>query len=272
VVVPRLWLAAALAFAAFPSIPGEVVVAVPLSMQPYFLPIQGRGLAYDAIQAAFASRGHTVRPLYVSSRRIEDLITDDSRADCVPMVSPGSEHGWEVTESIHLLHDVAVTRSGVRMSTIDDLKNKRILAYSGATRVLGDGFRSAVTGNRNYREVNNHRAQVRLLLHGVIDVIIADRLLVSWYLDYLRQEGDTIPEVVVHDLFEPVALEFICRTKEIAGEFSAGLVEVLKDGTLKGILAQYGGTEGEAIFRPREGQSPVLNSINTPLEAPNGGE
>lgn len=160
----------------------EVVVAVPLSMQPYFLPIQGRGLAYDAIRAAFAARGYTVRPLYVSSRRIEELITDASRAECVPMVPIGSEHGWEVAD-VHLLHDVAITRAGIRLSTLDDLKSKRVLAYSGASRFLGDEFRSVIKGNHNYREINNHRAQVRLLLHGVIDVAIADRLLVSWYLD-----------------------------------------------------------------------------------------
>ena len=96
------------------------------------------------------------------------------------MVPSGSERGWEVAESTQRLHDFAITRAGIRLSTLDDLKNKRILAYSGAARFLGAAFRSVIEGNPEYREINNHRAQVRLLLQGVIDVIIADRFLVSW--------------------------------------------------------------------------------------------
>jgi len=265
-------LAATFALAAAPALSDEVVLAVPLSMQPYFLPIQGRGLAYEAIRAAFASRGHTIRPLYVSSRRIEELITDGSRAECVPMVPLGSEHGWSAAESVHLLHDVAITRSGVRLSTLDDLRNKRILAYSGAARFLGDEFRSVIEGNHNYREINNHRAQVRPLLQGVVDGVIAVRLLVSWYLDYLHEEGDSIPEVVFHTLFQPVAHEVICRDASLAAELSAGLDLILKDGTLSAILARYGVTQDDEIFLPGDDQSQKFNPSRRPREATNSDE
>jgi ABC-type amino acid transport substrate-binding protein len=267
VVAQRFWLAAALTLAVGLCFSDEVVVAVPLSMQPYFLPIQGRGLEYEAIQAAFAARGHGVRPLYVSSRRIEELITDDSLVDCVPMVLSGSERGWAVTESTQRFHDVAITRAGFGLTTLHDLKNKKILAYSGAARILGNEFRSVIAGNDKYREINNHRAQVRLLLQGVIDVIIADRLLVSWYLDYLRKEGDAIPPVAFHDFFEPVAHEVICRRSSIAAELSAGFALILKDGTLNDILARYGVTEDDEIFLPREQQPPKLNPTSPAPDA-----
>jgi len=181
------------------------------------------------------------------------------------MVPIGSDHGWEVAEGVHLLHDVAITHAGVRLSTLDDLENKRILAYSGAARFLGDEFRSVVEGNGNYREINNHRAQVRLLLQRVVDVVIADRLLVSWYLDYLRQEAEQVPQVVFHDIFAPVAHEVICRHSSVAAELSAGYDLVLKDGTLNAILTQYGVTEDDEIFLPPDYQSPKLNLTNPPL-------
>lgn len=249
-VAARLWLAAVLACAVARLGATEVVVAVPVSLQPYFLPFKGSGLAYDIIKAAFAAEGHTVRPLYVSGRTLTHLLRDDSRADCVPMVSPAAEHGWSRTRSTRLLHDFAITRPGVRIDQIDDLKTKRVLAYQGASIVLGERFRAAVRDSPNYREIYNHRAQVMLLLEGSVDVIIADRLLVRWYLNYLHDEDGTNIDVVFHDLFEPVGHDFICRRPELSAEFNAGLSQIAASGELDAILRRYGMDEPESVLAP----------------------
>lgn len=255
-VAARVWFAAALALGASLSRAGELVVAFPLSLQPYFLPFQQSGLAYDTIRAAFAARGYAVRPLFVSSRQIGNLIKSDSSADCVPVVSPGSEHGWSTTRKIGLLHDFAVTRPGVEVAGLEDLKRLRVLGYSGALWYLGERFRSEMEQNPYYREIGNHRAQVRLLLQAAVDVIVGDRLLISWYLDYLKGEGVTDTEVVFHDLFDPVAHEFLCRSPEIAEEFSLGLAQILKDGTLQNTLANYGELETNRILSSLREESP----------------
>jgi ABC-type amino acid transport substrate-binding protein len=231
------------------------VVAFPVSLQPYFLPFQEGGLAYDAVKAAFAAQGATVRPLFVSGRKIDSLLTEDTRADCVPMVSLGTEHGWHSAKKIRLLHYFVVTRPGVKMNSLKDLKRRRVLGYSGAYSYLGEEFRSEMKANPSYREIGNHRAQVRLLLQGTVEAIIADRLLVSWYLDYLREEGVTNTEVVFHDLFERVVHEFICRSPNVAKQFNIGLAQILEDGTLERILANYGSAQADAILLPLEAQS-----------------
>ena len=191
-VAARLWFAVALTLAAGFSNAGAVVVAFPLSLQPYFLPFQKSGLAYDAIKAAFAARGHVVRPLFVSSRQIDKLVRDDSDADCVPMVLPGSGNGWSEPKEIRLVHDFVVTRPGVEVDSLDDMKRMRVLAYSGAMQRLGEDYRSAMANNPSYREIGNHRAQVRLLLQGTVDAIIGDRLLISWYLDHLEEDHGVV--------------------------------------------------------------------------------
>ncbi len=217
----------------------EVTVAVPLSLQPYFLPFQGSGLAYDMIQAAFAAGGHQVRPFYVSGRRVQGLLHKESQVDCLPMVVPGVEHGWHATRSAHLLHDYAITAPGRTLEDLDDLRSGRVLAYPGATQLLGARFREVVAGNPAYREINSHRAQIRLLLQGRVRVVIADRLLAEWYLDYLADEDGERPEVVFHDLFEPVGHDFVCRDPDISAAFSAGLERIGADGSLAAILRHY---------------------------------
>ncbi len=258
-VIVRIWIAAVLIFVAGWLRADEVVVAVPLSMQPYFLPFKGSGLAYDIILAAFATQGDRVRPLYVSSRQINKLLTSDSRADCVPMVSSGLEHGWTTTERVYLLHDYAITRPGVRLTSFEDLRHRKVLGYPGALWFLGDELRAVLKDNPQYREINNHRAQVRLLLQGSVEVIIVDGLLTSWYLDYLREEGKTDTKVVFHDLFQPVAYDFFCRSSAIAARFSAGMEQLIKDGTLLEIGKRYGAVKLESAIRPRSGQ-PVNSS------------
>ena len=246
----RLCLAALLAGATGLLQATEVVVAVPVSLQPYFLPFKGTGLAYDIIQAAFAAQGHRVRPLYVSGRTLTNLIADDSRADCIPMVSPGAEHGWSPTRGTRLFHDFAITRPGVQVSEMEDLRTKRVLAYDGAKTYLGERFRAAVSDNPGYREIYNHRAQILLLLQGSVDVIIADRLLTNWYLSYLHEQDGKNTDVVFHDLFEPVSHDFICRRAELAAEYSAGLSQIAESGELGVILRRYGVDNPESVLDP----------------------
>ncbi len=218
---------------------GEITVAVPLSLQPYFLPFKGSGLAYDTIKAAFAAGGHKVRPFYISGRRVQGLLQLESRVDCLPMVIPGAEHGWYATPSAHLLHDYAITPPGRKLEGLEDLRSGRVLAYPGATQLLGPRFREVVADNPEYREIASHRAQLRLLLQGRVGVVIADRLLAQWYLDYLAEEDGERPEVVFHDLFDPVGHDFVCRDPEVAAAFSAGFEQISADGSLAAILQRY---------------------------------
>ena len=95
--------------------------------------------------------------------------------------------------SVHLLHDYALTAPDRKLEGLEDLRNGRVLAYPGATRLLGPRFREVVADDPEYREIVSHRAQIRLLLRGRVGVVIADRLLAECYLDYLAQEEGARP-------------------------------------------------------------------------------
>ncbi|NEX21575.1 amino acid ABC transporter substrate-binding protein [Thiorhodococcus mannitoliphagus] len=262
-VMLRLLLAMALAAAAWWAAAAEprdavaentakaVVVAVPLSLQPYFIPLDDGGLAYDTIRAAFAASGYRVQSLYVTSRTLNALLRDPSAADCIPMAPPELDHGWNRTAGLHPLHDFAITRPAQELDSIEDLGSGRVIAYSGAKHYLGEAFRAVVASNPGYREISNHRAQVRLLLQGSVDVIIADRLLVSWYLDYLEHEGEGHVELAFHDLFEPLALGFVCRQADIAAAYDAGLAKIVLSGQWAKINERYHAEERSGPLAPR---------------------
>jgi polar amino acid transport system substrate-binding protein len=216
-----------------------------LSLQPYFLPYHDSGLAYDTIRAAFFVHGHRVLPVYASRRRVEALLDEESDVDCLPMIAPGFEHGWHAVRGAHFTHDYAITAPGRPLRGLEDLANGRVLAYPGAQELLGEPFREVVARNPHYREINSHRAQLHLLRRGQIDVVIADRMLAEWYLEYLAAEDGAELEFRFHRLFEPVWHDFVCRDPAVSAAFSAGLEQITADGTLSAINAKYGASHVE---------------------------
>jgi ABC-type amino acid transport substrate-binding protein len=96
-----------------------------------------------------------------------------------------------------------------------------------------------VKDSARYREIRNHRTQVKLLLKGRVDVIIADKPLVQWYLRYLEQEDRVRIPVAYHNLFKPVRFNFACRHKHLIDELLLGWEELRKTKVLDQIISRY---------------------------------
>lgn len=231
-----------LAFSIGTAQAGETVtISVPVSKQPYFIPIESEGLVHDTLAAVFATSGRQVLSFYVSSLDNTGILDRQEKVDCASYQPAEVAERWFAADQTHPLHDVVVTLASrrIQIDSADDLRNKKVLGFSGANRVLGADFREAVQSNPQYREVQNHRAQVRLLTANRVDAIIVDRLLVEWYLDYLEGGRDPVPEVVFHEIFPESRLWFVCRTQELVDEYIRGVEELRHSGKLDEIRARY---------------------------------
>jgi polar amino acid transport system substrate-binding protein len=219
----------------------DVHLAVPLSMQPYFIPAEGKGLIFETVRAAFEAEGYGIAPMYVSQKAHGSILHRDSKVDCAALLSREESEGWSAAESVHSLQDYAITLSANRLKIerLADLKGKSIIAYGGALHFLGPELREVVQDNPRYREVNNHKAQVKLLLKNRVDVIIADKLLVQWYLGRLREESGTDIPITYHRIFEAPPLFFACRRRELIDGYLAGIDKIRRSGVLDSINASY---------------------------------
>ena len=225
------------------SVRGEgVVLAVPLSLQPYFIPVSDKGLAYETILAAFETQGLEVRPMFVSPKNYTQALARDPKIDCAGLLTEAEAEGWYAVDDIYAFHDYAATLSvnHIKLNEIRDLSDKKIIAFHRARNYLGPAFRDTVKDNPRYREILNHRASVQLLLRGRVDAIIADKLLIAWYLNYLAEETGSEPfGVTFHDLFSPQKRKFACRRQELIDRFATGLEVIRANGTLKAIRSAY---------------------------------
>jgi polar amino acid transport system substrate-binding protein len=226
---------------AAPSVAEQVTLAVPVSMEPYFLPHEGRGLIFDVAREAFAVRGSTVVPFYISQRQNATILAKNPQVDCATLQPDQPSKTWHTLKGNLELHDYAISLAAkrLRIERLEDLKGKSIIAYAGAREFLGPEFQAAVKDSARYREIRNHRTQVKLLLKGRVDVIIADRLLVQWYLHYLEEKDGVRIPVRYHNLFEPVRFISACRHKHLIDEFLLGMEELRKTKVLDQIIGRY---------------------------------
>jgi polar amino acid transport system substrate-binding protein len=220
----------------------QVFLAVPLSMQPYFIVATNKGYAYEIMEAAFAASGRKVFPVYLSERNLnEELLDLRQDIDCTGFQSTKKKEDWFVMDDIFSFHDYAITlaANNIQINDIADLIDKKVIAYLGASEQLGAEFRAAMAENPRYREIYNHRSQIKLLLKNRVQVIIADKLLVDWYVGYLTRELEQPTELTFHDLFPPGSLRFACRQPELLHDFTKGMEQIRRNGKLDKIRSQY---------------------------------
>lgn len=226
---------------AAPSVAEQVTFAVPVSMEPYFIPYEGRGLIYDVVREAFAVRGYTVIPFYISQRQIPTILAKNPQVDCATLPLGQHSKAWHTVKARLELQVSAVSLAAkrLRIERLEDLKGKSIIAGPGAREFLGPEFQAVVKDSARYREISNHRTQVMLLLKGRADVIIADKLLVQWYVRYLEQKDGVRIPVTYHNLFKPFRFNFACRDQHLIDEALLGWEELRKTKVLDQIISRY---------------------------------
>lgn len=219
----------------------QVHLAVPMSLQPYFIAWSDTGLTYETVAAAFKAKGRQVFPVYVSQRGLTNILATREDIDCAAFQSEAESEGWPSTQDLHPFHDYAVTLAAneIEIKRAEDLAGKKVIAYLGSKESLGDTFKEVVSNNPQYREISNHRAQLKLLIKNRVDVIIADRLLIKWYVDYLTQDSEQPPAITYHDLFQPSQLKFSCRNSDLIKDYLAGLEAIKANGELEKIRSRY---------------------------------
>lgn len=219
----------------------QVYLAVPLSMQPYFIAESGTGLTYETVEAAFAVQGRKIFPVFISERDSKGVLSRYEHIDCAGFQTERDSEDWFATDDIFPFHVHAVTLAGnkIELNSITDLKDTTVVGYLGTSEELGTEFRAVAQENPRYREIYNHRAQVKLLLHNRVQVIIADRLLVDWYVRYLARELDRSVELTFHDLFPASQMKFACRRSDLIQDFMQGLEEIKRNGKLEEIKSRY---------------------------------
>ncbi len=132
--------------------------------------------------------------------------------------------------------DVAITsaNSPLEITSIEQLENKRIVAYQHATSVLGPIFKTAVA-NASYIEMADRKVQLKLLAFDRSDVVIGERRL----LEYINQRYYPDHPIKVHAIFPPKSYGAVFKDQQLQQQFDNEINKMRADGEYQEILARW---------------------------------
>lgn len=217
----------------------ELDVVVGWNKPPYVISQEHTGFEVDLVRAILAEMGYGLSPIYVPFGRTARLLKDNA-VDIGLTLNPA--HNVEVailSEPYIIYQNVAVTRADreLTINSIDDLKDKSVIAFQTARSVLGEDFGQTLASQPTYIEMARQDRQVDMLMRGSIDVAILDRNIFN----YFKSENGTYSQdkTVFHELFPISAYSAAIPDPELRAEFNATLRLFIEDGRYQLLLDEY---------------------------------
>lgn len=221
-------------------------VAIGLSLPPYVIADEQRGMEYDIVREALADAGYELVPVFIDFGDIPGAI-DAGVADAAMTVTAATVPGHPLSD-VHIVYrNAAMTLAArhIALDAIADLAGHSVLAFQKATDYLPAAFAEAVADNPGYSETAEQVRQPLALFGGEVEVVVADINIFNWFRHdaRVRAATDNAQQVSVHALFAPSPYQVAFRDPAVRDAFDAALAGLRASGRYSAIVASYNGVE-----------------------------
>lgn len=224
----------------------DVRMAFCMDLPPYFIQNSNSGIQLDIMREALALKGHKLIPVYMSFERAK-LELQENRIDAIERSAPyltEDEKIFFAKDFTIAFKDVAISLkdNSFKISSVEDLKNKSILAFKGASFYLESYFKKFDPSHQRYRETADQSTQVSMLYRKRVDVIISDELIFKYHHLNYSKNNKNLPEYVVHDIFPNNTYPHnraAFRDKKIRDDFNYGLEKIKNSQRYKQMIDAY---------------------------------
>jgi polar amino acid transport system substrate-binding protein len=226
----------------------EVKMLFSFALAPYVINDPGKepsGFELDAIRAALAVKGHTVKPSFVAMAAIPKMLKEGA-AEGAQRGSPDLKEAdgyFYADEATVTYMDAAISlkKNNLKINTMTDLKDKSIITFQGASNFLGADYAAVVKGSDKYSEQADEKRKIMQLYAGGAQVYIGDVNVFKYYRAGVSGV-DTKQDIEYHKIFTPHAQTFnnvVFRDKQLRDDFNAGLKQIKANGEYKKIIKKY---------------------------------
>ncbi len=220
----------------------EVKVAIGLSLSPYVIPDEGRGMEYDIVKEALAMEGHVMAPRFLPlGRVIKALETGEADAAMTQKPEASSTLSFSAVYIAYRNFVITLASRNLIINRFQDLADKSVVAFQRATTYLEPEFKAAVVDNPRYREEALQVVQPILLYLGRVDAVVADRNIFAWFAHSREAVAkvDVSQPVRFHPLFQPTEYRMAFRDAALRDSFDRGLTRLRRSGEYDRIVARY---------------------------------
>jgi polar amino acid transport system substrate-binding protein len=223
----------------------EVKFMFGLALAPYVIQDSNSGFEVDIIRAALAVKGHTLTPIYASF----SLVTENMKANKADGAQRGTADllegaGFYYAESQTVMYqDMAISlkKNNLTVNSVNDLKDKIVIAFQGASKFLGPEFGAAVAGNKKYVESANEQRKIKQFYANGMDVFVGDVNIFKYFRKQVT-DVDTKQEIVLHKIFPNSDIKTnhaVFKDQQLRDDFDAGLKQLKSSGKYQEIIKKY---------------------------------
>ena len=222
----------------------QVNMAFGLGREPYTLDkTYLKGIEYDLIKRILNKIDIEIKNVKnIDLNELDYILENDPSFDMAITVKEKKDQNYYSDDFINF-NNVVVSRveDKFHINTINDLKNKKIIAFEGAYKYLGSEYFKLFNPNNepeNYFEVRLQEYQVRDFLDKKVDVIVLDKNIFLWYLKKLSSDDRNKYKF---DFIFPKknAYKIAFRDKNLRDAFNESLDEVKKSGEYEQVFYDY---------------------------------
>ena len=210
-----------------PAIAAPLNVLVGQNKPPYIRLETVSGYELELLREIVRRMGHEAVFVFVPNSRIRGLLESGNGDIASLQPITADETGLFFSQPYIRYQNVVVSRANDELNVQHpaDLANKAVIAFQGASKVLGADFADAMLANNKYQETVDQRAQVEMLLQGRVDAIVLDRNIFTFH----QQNTTERVAVKVHELFKHTLYRAAFRDAALQRAFDKALLSVLLD-------------------------------------------
>jgi polar amino acid transport system substrate-binding protein len=218
----------------------EIKAVVGLSLPPYIMQGGDNGVEADIVRQALLSEKYDLKLEYVPFARVS-VSMGNKTADCAFPINEGSGVTGVYYSDSHISYQnvvVALTSRGLAVKSIADLKRLRVVAFGDAKNYLGPEYAAMAKENKNYSEIADQEAQVKMLFKDRADVLVTDINIFKYFRQNITDMNVSQP-VTYYKIFPATAYKVAFTDKAVRDKFNAGLKAIKASGKYAAIFKMY---------------------------------
>jgi polar amino acid transport system substrate-binding protein len=219
--------------------PKELTVAVGLALPPYNIPETNSGIEMDIVREALQNKGYAIKAKYVPFARVRREFMN-REVDAALTINPDSGIKAFYSDKHLVCQNVVVSlkKNNFKINTINDLKDKSVLAFQDATLYLGRDFASMAKQNAQYKEIAKQELQINLLYSNRVDAIVLDKNIFYHHRKH-NDMVDTSQPIDIWQIFPPTPFSVAFVDEKVRDDFNEGLKQLRESGRYDEIVKKY---------------------------------
>ena len=131
---------------------------------------------------------------------------------------------------------ITLKSKSYKISSLEDMYNKNVISFPGATKYLGPDFKKMAEHNKKtkkYKEVQKIANSSMMVFKNRVDVVFMDK----WAFTYHSNvDGQDLSKIAFHDFFPPAPYHMLCKSEQVAKAYDQGYDQIKQNGKLNQIF------------------------------------